>query len=162
MLKKSLVVVVALLVTASLANATLSLAVNSSTQAALVSDTDLGYNAYITVPTAIAHTFALTSKAGGSATIGASENYGDGLDWRFLTIAANPATSQFVSPGQQLLVDITAAGMTLSLTGNSNQLVQVWDSAGTTELARAYITAVPEPMTMALLGLGGLLLRKRK
>jgi hypothetical protein len=155
---RKLVVLMLVLGMASLANATLTLALNSDTQVALVSSTDLGYNAYITVPNAVAHTFALTSNAGGSATVGASENYGDGLDWRFLTIAANPALSQFVSPGQQVLVNVT--GAKLSLTGNSSQLVQVWDSAGTTELARCYI--VPEPMTLAILGLGSLLLRRKK
>ena len=46
--------------------------------------------------------------------------------------------------------------------GIGDVLVQLWNANGTTVIDTLTIHQVPEPMTISLLGLGGLLLRRRK
>ena len=50
----------------------------------------------------------------------------------------------------------------LHCTGPEDVLVNLYDSTGYVIVDTAVIHQVPEPMTIALLGLGGLLLRRRK
>ncbi|MCK5565764.1 MAG: PEP-CTERM sorting domain-containing protein [Planctomycetes bacterium] len=73
----------------------------------------------------------------------------NGYDLANLTVTDGSPTS-FLGIGDVLTFDVTGA---------VPYTVVVWDSAFT-ELASA--TIVPEPMTMGLLGLGGLFLRRRK
>ena len=46
--------------------------------------------------------------------------------------------------------------------GEGDVLINLYDSAGMTIIDTAVVHQTPEPMTIALLGLGGLLLRRRK
>jgi hypothetical protein len=60
-------------------------------------------------------------------------------------------------PGVQFTVDFMSAAQ-------GTAIVSLWDGGGSYQAADDYVTVnvVPEPMTLALLGLGGLLLRHKK
>jgi hypothetical protein len=74
----------------------------------------------------------------------------------YVTINAGPMVS-FIVQGYQ--VDVTPLGFSRSGAGPFNGLP--WPQAESDVMAQFVVTAVPEPMTLGLLGLGGLLLRRR-
>lgn len=79
----------------------------------------------------------------------------DGLDWIYLSIA--PTTDIF-TPGPQFVIELTGPE-TFGLDSLAGDLT-LWDDSGTTPLS--VIPIVPEPATIILLGLSGLMLPKRK
>ena len=70
----------------SFANANLALVQNSTIEAAVSSSTSNTVEFYVGVTSNIEHSFAFTSNAGDLSSIGASEYYADGLDWRHVII----------------------------------------------------------------------------
>ena len=99
----------------------------------------------VTADAAIATPVALAG-AGDMASVGSS--YG----W-LLTAAGGPAGP--VAAGAQFTADITA-------TGPLDAVIGVTTYSNTGSNPGMAITIVPEPMTLGLLGLGGLFLRRKK
>lgn len=89
--------------------------------------------------------------AGALAAIGAVYNSGgwDGADFSY---GDSPIPLDAVEAG---------TWFTFGYTGNVGDVIDVYDYALGTPLVGT-ITIIPEPMTIALLGLGGLFLRRRK
>ena len=114
---------------------------------------------------------ALTEGAGGGMTMAALEvlfgaDLGDDDDWAYVdafststSVSANILTLGYTVGAADLgLVSITPGG--LAAMGSVNTLGLV--TAGATPVAGFDLNVVPEPATMALLGLGALLLRRKK
>lgn len=74
-----------------------------------------------------------------------------------LTAAASPGSTQPISTGAQF--NVNYSGATLGQTATISLFV---DPEYTTPVASVNVSIIPEPMTIALLGLGALFLRKRK
>jgi hypothetical protein len=74
--------------------------------------------------------------------------------WYEFSVASTDPANPIVA-GDHLVINI--AGLSEGTT-----TLNLYASDGTTLLESASITVVPEPMTIALLGLGGLFLRRRK
>jgi len=74
-------------------------------------------------------------------------------DWWELGAASFTPTAPVLA-GDHFTIDFTA-------TAEGQQVVALWDY-NLTESTEARINIVPEPMTLGLLGLGGLFLRRRK
>jgi hypothetical protein len=97
---------------------------------------------------------ALTSLAGNQSSVGAPYVYGDGSEIE-ITLAD---TVGVTTPGVQFTWDLTCLAQDVTVT------VLLWDAADLSAPVDVLtIAQVPEPMTIALLGFGGLfLLRHRK
>jgi hypothetical protein len=97
-----------------------------------------------------------TSNAGEQAVVNyAPEGYADTYE-----LEAKDTTDPFdsVVAGIQFNVTVSAG----SLVEDDTILLTLYDTDWSTVIDTATVTVVPEPMTIALLGLGGLLLRRRK
>ena len=99
--------------------------------------------------------YVVTTNAGdqGSYSGPFTSTYVPGYQLIGLTVSAT--ASGTITPGTMFLVDFTAG----SSTGTVD--VILYDSSVVT-MDTATINIVPEPMTIALLGLGGLFLRRRR
>ena len=75
----------------------------------------------------------------------------------FLTVAESPGSSTPISTGPQF--NVSYSGGTL---GDTATIVLYVDPEYTTPAASINVEIIPEPMTIALLSLGALFLRKRK
>jgi len=73
--------------------------------------------------------------------------------WTFEAKSFNPASP--VVPGAHFTIDFTAGQV------DGTAVLVLYEFDGATEIGRAAINVTPEPMTLALLGLGGLFLRRR-
>ena len=96
-----------------------------------------------------------TAAAGQEAGITLQSN---GYAYRFQTLDTSPATTPNVSSGIQWNVTVDDGGLdiddTFTVYFYENDYSATWGSVT--------MTVTPEPMTIALLGLGGLFLRRRK
>ena len=125
-----------------------------------INNTDGGdYLAYLNVSlvSAVGHVMSnpqLTALAGDISKVGAPYVYADG-DEIEVTLAQSEGTS---TPGVQFTWDLKCMKRFVFVT------VQLWDAADfSAPVDVLQIEQIPEPMTVALLGLGGLfLLRRRK
>jgi len=90
----------------------------------------------------------------GAAGADASKDFGFDPWWSFEAKSFNPDAP--IEAGAQFTVDFTA-GQT-----EGDVVIGLYAFDGTTLLQEATIHVVPEPMTLGLLGLGGLFLRRRR
>jgi len=152
---KKLLSLVLVLGLASLASAGLSFVKTSDVSATLSSDNTLPYNVYLIVEqTGNAYQIDFTSAGNpaGTSEVGAVEEYGDGFDWILLTIASLDPARPLLA-GEQLIFTIADPAIPT--------IVQIYNSEGDTPLSEAITLGIPEPASLALLGLGGLLLRRK-
>jgi len=175
---KKLLVLLMVLGLASSAQATLSLTMDGSTAPTsttinvddtitigISSDDQSFYTAYIELSTTNwpdvtdkAELLFGTGVASGIGNIGVvtTDYYGDGSAVR-IDVGSNAVPNDVV-PGIQYSLDLHCLGLS-DFAGDV--IIGLYDS-GETPIQTMAITQVPEPMTLALLGLGGLFLRRRK
>jgi len=95
--------------------------------------------------------FTEAGDPGGASLMKYWPQYGAWYEFTVVSFPPNPA----VEAGDHIVVRIVGLSA-----GTTN--LNLYDSDGVTLLDRCSIAVVPEPTTIALLGLGGLLLRRRK
>ncbi len=162
---KKLLVLMLVLGLASAANAVLSISVNGGDPGAEItifpfdslvldisSDNSVSYGVWLYIydgnrtlsnPTQPPGVGDISSYLGGHYT-----NY----NYYYVTIADSGGN---VVPGTGFEVDYQATGI-------DDILIELYDQSGVTVIDSLVIHQTPEPMTIALLGLGGLLLRRRR
>jgi hypothetical protein len=119
---RKLVVFAMVVSMASLAAADLSLAQIAPNQAAVILDPAEAIGFYLTLEQSGTYVIELTGNAGELSAIGDIEEFGDGFDWRYITIAGLP--EQTVA-GQQVII---------RLIGGGPMDLQLYDAAGTTAI----------------------------
>jgi hypothetical protein len=82
-----------------------------------------------------------------------------GTDYAW-TVEAKDSTEPFDSVQTGIQFNVTISGANFSVDDTFD--IVLYDEAYTSTLDSVTITVTPEPMTIALLGLGGLFLRRRK
>jgi len=154
---KKLMVLALVLGIAGLASAGLSLQQQGNDVAKITSDADtiFGNNYYLVIAQTITDYQVDLKAAGnptGGSTVGAKEEYGDGYDWLFLTFITTDS-------GKPMLT-----GDWLTVTAKAGQGdVKMYDASGMELLSGPIaLTVIPEPITMSLLALGGLFIRRKK
>lgn len=94
--------------------------------------------------------FTAAGNPGGASTVTAAADY---PGWYEFTVASFPPNPT-ISAGDHIQVTVTGIG-------EGATALNLYANDGVTLLDSAAITVIPEPMTIALLGLGGLFLRRR-
>jgi len=170
---KKVLVLVLVLGLATVSNAALQLTINGSAATSAISTgltgsvgvgitmTDnLSQGTFLDYETAAAKDVSYTitgptlvlPAAGNLASIDAGGI--SGTAWEYGITIAN-STGYVSAPGQVVNSTVTGTGQAYVLT------VNLWDNAGENIVDTATVSFVPEPITMALLGLGGLFIRRR-
>lgn len=154
---KKLMVLALVLGIAGFASAGLSLQKQGDDVAKITSDaaTIFGNNYYVVIAQTITDYQIDLTAAGnptGGSTVGAKELYDDGYDWYFLTFITTDSAKPMLA-GDWLIVTAKA--------GQGD--VKMYDASGLELLSGPIgLTVIPEPMTMGLLALGGLFIRRKK
>ena len=131
----------------SLANAALILTQVDAKTATVVGDSQVtGF--YLSIPSTIDYTIDPIPPL----EIGPVEEPGDGLDW----IPVFIASAELLPAGT--LATLTLTGPEIFAIGSYE--LNLWDETATNNLGT--LSIVPEPATLVMLGMGGLLIRKRK
>ena len=156
---KKLLILTLVLGMASLASAAFSLVQIDATTAAVVNDTT-GYNGagWLTIDGGgvMSADYALTAAGDpqGDSSIGGTylnSDFGDGFLWTDFSIQSlNPDNK--VQAGNNIIISLTSGA------GN----VALYDESGYVQIGESVFLGIPEPATMALLGLGALVLRRKK
>jgi len=95
--------------------------------------------------------FTPAGNPGGTSTVTSWADFGAWYEFRVSSVAPNPA----IEPGDHILASVTGIGAgSTKLNLYASDGVQLWE--------RANSIGTPEPTTSVLLGLGGLLLRRRR
>lgn len=160
---KKLLVVMLVLGLASAANADLSLVgadavsnlpVGGSGAVNVASDADGGYACWLEIPDLGIATYTVDFTAGGNPNGDSVVNEYAGYDGWFEVIVASLNPSAPVVAGDHIVANITGVAM-------GETVLNLYADDGAT-LLDSIPVVVPEPMTIALLGLGGLFLRRRR
>jgi hypothetical protein len=158
MMKKVLVLTLVLGL-AGIANATLSLVpdaasivIGDSVTISVVSDTDASYGAWLDPADNGVGTFGDLMILSG-AGVDASKDFSYAPWWGFEAKSFNPAAP--IVAGSHFTIDFTG-------TAEGVATLTLYEFDGVTPIQAVDITVTPEPMTLGLLGLGGLFLRRRK
>jgi hypothetical protein len=163
MMKKVLVLTLVLGL-AAVANATVTLSssaldvpMGTSVTLTVSSDTASSYGGYIALTDLVAGAFGQMSILPGSGPDAAIEDEAiypgyEGV-WYFSAASFNP--SDPIIAGDHFQIDYTAQD------GSSLVAIQLWDFSEAV-VQTINLQNTPEPMTLGLLGLGGLFLRRRK
>jgi hypothetical protein len=148
---KKLMVLSLVLAMGTLASAGLVLINNTPSQAAVVSDNAQAYGIWLAVDSSLVVEIAVDSTKANPNGDSVFEDWGldSGQVWYFLSNRSLAPVSP-LSPGQHVLIT--------AISGEG--FVDMWDGNLEGIIGRAQL--VPEPMTMGLLGLGALFLRRRK
>lgn len=146
MKKTFLVIALCVLGISSLADAALTLNQIDLKTATVETDSSLALGFYLSIPSTIDYIIETAPPF----EVGPIEDLGDGLDWI-------PVFSISPEPPIGTLATFTLAGPEIFALGSYE--LNLWDDTATNNLSM--ITIVPEPATLVLLGLGGLLVRKR-
>jgi hypothetical protein len=147
-MKKTVVIIAFCIIGISpLANAALTLNQVNSKTATVETDSSLALGFYLSIPSTIDYSIETAPPF----EVGPIEDLGDGLDWI-------PVFSISPEPPVGTLATFTLAGPEIFALGSYE--LNLWDDTTANNLGT--LTIVPEPATLMLLGLGGLLIRKRK
>ena len=146
MKKTFFVIALCVLGISSLADAALTLNQIDLKTATVETDSSLALGFYLSIPSTIDYIIETAPPF----EVGPIEDLGDGLDWI-------PVFSISPEPPIGTLATFTLAGPEIFAIGSYE--LNLWDDTATNNLSM--ITIVPEPATLVLLGLGGLLIRKR-
>ena len=159
---RKIVTLILILSIASMASATVTLVQSSITIVEnttgilqVTSDDTNGWTGYVgSARPTDEITAVATAAAGGDSSVTAEAGYPG--EYKIITKdASSPFT---IVSGVQWNVTVGDGGLT---DGNSYTFI-LYDNDYTSQLDTATVYIIPEPATIALLGLGGLLLRKRK
>jgi len=164
---RKLLILFLILGLASAANATLikvdglegdSFEVDEQTTITIVSEDASSWLGYIIIEEGGAGSLenvAILDAAGDLGAAGLYEEVGWGTGFE-LSVAMGPAGNPPVAAGTQFSLDYVGA------VGDTATISLFVDPEYTIPVASANVTVVPEPMTIILLGLGGLFLRRRR
>ena len=162
-MKKMLILMLVLGMT-SIASATLTLGpdivlnnVGDTGAIQVLSDADGGYGCWVGLPD-----LTIVAYDGDPTFTPAGNPNGDSLMPKYDALWYGEIIVSSLDPGAPILAD---AHININLVGVAEGVttVDLYDTSGMVFLDSATITVLPEPMTIALLGLGGLfMLRRRK
>ena len=130
---------------------TVGVLMGETVQILINSDTSLSYEAILSKDYGIGHIYPVASEFGPDA-ISPIE---DGISY-YLT----PGPQVPITPGEHFLFNFVYDNF--GQAADMFSFVTLWDDLGTTVLDSYYFYDVPEPATIGLLALGGILLRNRK
>ena len=160
---KKLLIVMLVLAVASVANATLSITapatvdLGATATVTVSSDTAAdSYIAYVDFTGGVPLSNAQILAAAGPNAKCTLSPYGYAGYYEIAALDYTPPSD--ILAGAHFTFDLISTGADLSTTYTVRLLDEDW----ATEIGSVGIEVVPEPMTIALLGLGGLLLRRRK
>lgn len=143
-----LVITCVIVAISPLANAAINLTQLDSKTAAVLSDDGMPPGGFLSIPSTIDYIINPEPPI----IVGPAEDWGDDLDW-IPIINASPVPI----PAGTILT-LTLTGPEIFAIGPYD--LNLWDETATGLIGS--ISIVPEPATLGLLGLGGLLIRKRK
>ena len=131
----------------------------STVTISIISEDNSSWLGYLIVPDGSPGTLSNPTIWDAAGNFSSANPYSE-IDWGTgyeLTAAASADGVPALEPGQQFSFDFTGG-----IAGQSTQILLFQDPEYTTPLDAISITIVPEPITIALLGLGAILLRKIK
>ncbi len=161
---KKLLVLMLVLGVASVATATLSLVADGSDTLILNSNTTPAVDIYIVVDASLGSDMVYTETAGGN--LSSHVDYGPAFDPGLLGIVGLPVSYVDLATIADSVGLVAGDWATVQVSGVSfdpaGTLAVAWvvDTGTTQVVATGYV--IPEPMTMGLLAVGGLFLRRRK
>lgn len=155
---------------ASLANATIVLSVDGDTTVSAVtlsesesvlidihSDDGTAYGAWLGIADSSTDGEWVGNMSKYAAAGGDASYYSYGAYWWKVSASGTP-TSGVVTAGKHFEIEFRCA----SGEPANTVVIKLMNNASSSELDRVTVSQIPEPMTIGLLGLGGLFLRRRR